>query len=241
MKFANVGSHRVEAKPGLVGVCPACSSVMIAKCGRKRVWHWAHKASPACDRWWEPETEWHRGWKSEFPVDWQEIITEDEVGERHIADIQTPNGVTIEFQHSPIPLDERHSREKHYGNLIWVVDGRRLKRDAARFYHVYPQAHQISEGWITFMYAPPRSAFPEDWVDTPAPLIMDFGQSDLICLWPRSIHGMRFHFKISRGKLVEILLRKSILVDEELLYWRVKYYLDKHSYSRRSIPVSVFD
>ncbi|MFN3723590.1 MAG: competence protein CoiA [Paracoccaceae bacterium] len=241
MKFSNVGSKRVEAEPGLVGVCPACSAVTIAKCGRKRIWHWAHKASSVCDRWWEPETEWHRNWKSEFPDDWQEVVTTDKTGERHIADVRTPNGVTIEFQHSPISYDERLSREMHYNNLIWVVDGLRLKRDYSRYSHVYNGLRHTSEGQIVLMYAHPSVSFPEDWAFAAVPLIMDFGHFGLVCLWPRSIENMRFHFRLSRSNFVDVLLRKAGLIDEELLRWNVKYYLEKFPFSHRSIPVSVFD
>ena len=62
---------------------------MIAKCGKHRVWHWAHWKSKDCDPWWEPETEWHRSWKNQFPVEWQEIGHTAQSGERHRADVKT--------------------------------------------------------------------------------------------------------------------------------------------------------
>ena len=47
--------------------------------------------------------------------------------------MKTPAGFVIEFQHSPISLEERTSREDFYKNMCWVVDATRLKSDAAKF------------------------------------------------------------------------------------------------------------
>ena len=103
---------------------------MVAKCGRVKAWHWAHKGEPPCDPWWENETDWHRSWKNQFPADWQEQVAEDPVtGEKHIADVRTPHGLVIEFQHSPIDPVELHAREVFYRNMIWIVDGNRGSLD----------------------------------------------------------------------------------------------------------------
>ena len=83
---------------------------MIAKCGEQRVWHWAHQGTRTCDRWWEPETKWHRDWKNQFPKDWQEVIHQSD-GEKHIAGVKTESGMVIEFQHSFLRRDEREARE----------------------------------------------------------------------------------------------------------------------------------
>lgn len=67
MKFADIeGNVRVEAQPGLTGKCRDCGQPMVARCGQHRVWHWAHLKSEACDPWWETETEWHRGGRTNF-------------------------------------------------------------------------------------------------------------------------------------------------------------------------------
>jgi hypothetical protein len=42
MKFAIVEGNRQEATTGIRGTCPGCGSPMIAKCGIKRLRHWAH-------------------------------------------------------------------------------------------------------------------------------------------------------------------------------------------------------
>jgi hypothetical protein len=133
MKFANVNGQRQEAQRGLSGECPLCKSAMIAKCGKVRDKHWAHRGKCSGDVWWENETEWHRTWKNHFPESWQEIVHLAEDGTKHIADVKTDDGCVIEFQRSPITPEERRSRDDFYKQLVWVVDATRLKRDAAQF------------------------------------------------------------------------------------------------------------
>lgn len=134
MRLAIVDNQRTEAFAGLVGSCPSCGAPVVAKCGSQRVHHWAHRGARTCDHWWEPETAWHRARKLQFPEAWQETIRHEGVtGEKHIADVQTPQGLTIEFQHSHSRAVERASREAFYGDMVWVVDGRRLQRDLPRF------------------------------------------------------------------------------------------------------------
>lgn len=86
--------------------------------------HWAHEKGTAGNSWWEPETEWHRNWKNMFPNDWKETIKFDSVtGEKPIADIYNPRmDLAIEFQNSPIDIQEMHSRERFYKKMIWIVN-----------------------------------------------------------------------------------------------------------------------
>lgn len=124
MRYAIVNGEKSEPQPKQRGRCSYCDSEMIAKCGRHMVWHWAHKSRDMCDPWWENETLWHREWKDNFPMEWQEVThTDDNTGERHIADVKNPFGLVIEFQYSPMSAVERESREDFYENMIWVVNG----------------------------------------------------------------------------------------------------------------------
>ncbi|HEY3402413.1 MAG TPA: competence protein CoiA family protein [Ohtaekwangia sp.] len=102
--------------------CECCGAELIPKCGNIRIHHWAHKGRSDCDHWWEPETEWHRKWKNQFPDEWQEIVKIDmDTGERHRADIYNPHmELVIEFQNSPIDTREKASREKFYKKMLWV-------------------------------------------------------------------------------------------------------------------------
>jgi len=133
MRFSLVDGVRLEAQPKQRGCCPLCGAEMIPKCGRVKVWHWAHKGRLECDPWYE-ETEWHRSWKDRFPVGWQEQIAYDpDTGEKHIADVRTPTDLVIEFQHSVISSQEVAARQAFYKKMIWVVDGNRGSLDPQYF------------------------------------------------------------------------------------------------------------
>lgn len=120
MLWASTDIGRSLATPAAKGVCPGCGGDVIAKCGEHVAWHWAHVAKE-CDPWSEPESEWHRRWKSMFPTDWQEKTLGP-----HRADVVTPKGV-IEFQRSSISSEEIREREAFYGHMIWVIDANRFQ------------------------------------------------------------------------------------------------------------------
>lgn len=175
MKFALIDSNRVEAQPKSQGVCPYCSQPVIAKCGKEKNWHWAHRSITSCDSWWEPETEWHRNWKNYFPVEWQEISLYDEqTGEKHISDVRTVQNLTIEFQHSPLNPEERISREKFYKNMIWVVDGTRLQRDYQRFRKGVDNRFRMTRKKGYYFVDFPNEVFPKSWLNSEVPVIFDF-------------------------------------------------------------------
>lgn len=132
MKYAIVNDKRVEPFPGGMGLCICCGSETIAKCGDINNWHWSHRSKIDCDIWWETETPWHREWKGHFPEDCQEIIHHDEItGEKHIADVKlrNKNSLVIEFQNSPISIEELKSREIFYDNMIWIINGKSFRRN----------------------------------------------------------------------------------------------------------------
>lgn len=179
MRFALVDGQKTEALPKMKGVCPHCESEMIAKCGRVKVWHWAHRGNPPCDPWWESETEWHREWKSQFPKEWQEIAhVHPETKEKHIADVKNPFGLVIEFQHSTIKIEERISREEFYKQMVWVVDGTRSELDESYFHmglsgpiQTSPLAYRL-EWWG-------KSRLMHNWCESKAKVYFDFGKDVL--------------------------------------------------------------
>jgi len=129
MRYAIKNGKRVEAtESGEVAKCSACKGDVKAYCGHIVVWHWKHISKEECDIWWEPETEWHRNWKDNFPKEWQEIVHFDEMsGEKHVVDIKTDKGTVIEFQNSPLSIDELRQREFFYKELVWVVNAEKFK------------------------------------------------------------------------------------------------------------------
>ncbi|MFZ4126038.1 MAG: competence protein CoiA [Rickettsiales bacterium] len=173
MRFALVDGQKTEPQPKLKGACPSCKSTVLARCGEVRVWHWAHKGILSCDPWWEKETEWHRGWKSHFPIEWQEVAHLDEITkEKHIADVKTDAGLVVEFQHSSIKPEERRAREQFYKNIVWVVNGGRLKRDFSRFLEGKSDFHKIKDGLYLVHWR--DEVFPKRWIDSSVPVIFDF-------------------------------------------------------------------
>lgn len=178
MKFALVNNKRCEPIPKTKGICPVCNSVVIAKCGQLKAHHWAHETKQNCknDRW-ETEGEWHRNWKNKFPIEFQEkiIIINNE---KNIADIQTDKGLIIEFQHSHIDPKEQKNRENAYKNMIWVVDGTRLKYDFSRF------KKRVTENCREFLKIRNNikvfsidfydEVFPKNWINCSVPVVFDF-------------------------------------------------------------------
>jgi len=210
MKFADIeGNDRVEAQPGLTGKCRDCGQPMVAKCGQLRMWHWAHLKSKACDPWWEPETEWHRSWKDQFPVAWQEIGHTAQSGERHRADVKTESGLVLEFQYSPLSDAERVSREEFYTRLVWVVDANRRRRDRKKFFSslsgpLNPAAWSLR----TFSIHRVDSALLRDWGKSRAPVYFDFGETEqgespLWRLYPLSDGMLAYLTPVVRAEFVK--------------------------------------
>ena len=207
MRLALVNGQRCEASPGLKGECDFCGSKMIAKCGDYRIWHWAHRGDHNCDRWWEPETEWHLNWKSKFPIEWQEVVHVAEDGERHIADVKTAAGRVIEFQHSAISSHERQSREKFYRSMIWVVNGLRRKRDRFNFEKSLsvtrrnPALYSVSRG---------ECALLRDWAGCSVDVFFDFGSPILWHLHPIEPSGVVQLTEISKEDFTKALRSAEI-------------------------------
>ena len=219
MKYAQSNDSRIEATPKAKGICQCCGSELVAKCGTQKIWHWAHKGKRNCDHWWENETQWHRDWKDNFPKEWQEVVHLSEDGEKHIADVKTPNGLVVEFQHSAISAEEKLSRETFYKNMIWVVDGLRLKHDFSRFEKDNPAFRTWPNNKIhKIHYA--EFVFPKLWLGRTVPVIFDWGYGPepgsiywhklvsrpLICLLPQYDEYVAADcFSISRSSLTKMI------------------------------------
>jgi hypothetical protein len=175
MKYALVNGKRQEAQPDLAGVCPACDSPMVPRCGDVRVHHWAHLVGSDCDHWWESETEWHRKWKDLFPVNWQEVVHAAESGEKHIADVKTDQDWVLEFQHSNIQPEERKAREAFYQKLIWIVDGARRERDKVHFFKAWQDGELVyKELSMRRIRLPNQCALLRDWAGSRKSVLFDF-------------------------------------------------------------------
>lgn len=231
MRYAAVDGLRQEARPKLRGTCLNCGREVTAKCGPQRIWHWSHLGKLECDSWWEPETEWHRSWKALFPQEWQEVVHAAADGERHVADVKNSTGWVIELQHSPMPHEERLSRENFYNNMVWVVDGLRYRRDLKSF------RGAISEGCVyreNPKYISPmgiRAAIFRRWAPIQKPVFVDFGDErfdvggfpiDAPVLWQFLLHrGTR--------EIVVAAVRRESFLQFARLGRPLEYVVGKHA------------
>ncbi len=221
MQYALVTGKRSPAKKGIQGQCESCGAIVIAKCGDVKLHHWAHLSKKDCDHWWEPETVWHRNWKNQFPEKFREVSFLDEgTKEVHQADLHTDKGITVEFQNSSINPIERASREKFYKNLVWVVNGTRLKNDFSRFENAQDRFVFVSQGIYRLDYS--DECFPKTWVGSSVPVIFDFLGSltgeplllkePLYCLIPAKLGQYAIVVKISRNNFIQVITNGQWLV-----------------------------
>lgn len=219
MHLAVVDDVRMPPSPKMVGTCPVCGDPVLAKCGTMRVHHWALRGTLACDAWWERELQWHRDWKNQFPIAWQESIRYATDGEKHVADVRTAAGLVIEFQHSAIDPSERAAREDFYGNMVWVVDGTRLVRDRPRFIENADLLHTVSDDFVFTCHAPEK-VFPRSWISSSVPVFFDFGPLDgehnrLWCILPYRVDGDAVVVAVSRSAFVNLATEKAEIVAAE--------------------------
>ena len=212
MKFALVDGKKAEATKGTTGLCQVCGSELIAKCGEIKVHHWSHKSKRNCDPWWENEGEWHRAWKNEFPLEWQEVVHRDEDGEKHIADVKTETDWVIEFQHSYLKPEERRSRNTFYNKLVWVVDGARRKTDKKQFTKILEEeSSKIIENPPTIsVHYPDDCRLFNEWGNSNALVFFDFDknrekeQSLLWLLYPHMQSGNIYLSFITRSGFIQL-------------------------------------
>lgn len=223
MKFALINGNKVEATKGAKGICFNCGAELIAKCGEVKIHHWAHKNIKHCDSWWENETEWHRFWKNNFPLEWQEVIHIDKNGEKHIADVKTEEKWVLEFQHSPIKSEERLSRNIFYSKIVWVVDGTRRKTDKSQFQNILNESIRVKYGNILvyrigFLR---ESRLLNEWFSSGVPVLFDFQESKnlehsrLWLLIPKKSNDIAYIFPFSGKNFIELHTSKGF---DELAY-----------------------
>ena len=225
MKYALVNSERQEAQRGLSGICECCDSPVTARCGEVNIWHWAHRSGKrTCDPWWENQTEWHRAWKGQFPKEWHEVVHFAENHEKHIADVKTDQSYVIEFQHSHLDPRERGIREAFYQNMVWVVDGTRLKKDYPRFLEARKNFSPVYKPGF-FLVHFPEECFPASWVESSVEVVFDFqgalptDQQDgildtLWCLLPGRARRCAVVIAISRQTFITTLLKQPRLLPD---------------------------
>jgi competence protein CoiA len=210
MKFALVNGGKVEASKGARGLCQGCGTELIARCGETRINHWAHKGHRICDQWWENETEWHRAWKGQFPVEWQEVIHRDNNGEKHIADVKTDKDWVLEFQHSYLKPEERRARDAFYQKLVWIVDGTRRKTDGLQFAKALNGGSLVHAQLNIRSVSTDKCALLREWSGSQASVFFDFAEANkpktgaLWWLLPDSTNGKAFVLPFSCVDFIKV-------------------------------------
>ena len=137
----------------------------------------------------------------------------DRAGEKHIADVRTEHGLTIEFQHSHLRPEECTSRELFYGNMAWVIDGARLTGDLPRFLEGKRSFVPILRKGM-YLTLHPEQAFPRKWLSCAVPVYFDFSNAispsgqlsrviqSLWCLLPKRVFGYAVVLKIARADFI---------------------------------------
>jgi competence protein CoiA len=128
MKTALTSENRkIKATPDSIGFCQECKKQMIPKCGTKKKWHWSHYANASHELKEDDENDWHLEWQdvvgNSLGWDYVEVQMDNASADLHYADVQLPNGLVIEFQHSHISIETIRAREDFYKNMIWILDG----------------------------------------------------------------------------------------------------------------------
>ena len=179
--------QKIRATPGTCGYCDMCGQSLIAKCGEIVTAHWAHRGKD-CDPWREPETEWHRYWKTLAPKDRVEVAIVKN-GERHRADIVTRGGKVVELQHSALGVNKIREREAFYTRLIWLFDVRAARPEPKYHPQYYGGRIPINmtairlrlrekEDYHTFRWYHPRKSV----AYTTAPTYLDVGRGEIFHL-----------------------------------------------------------
>lgn len=127
--------------------CPLCGNELILRQGELNITHFAHKANTCTDTWNYDMSEWHYSMQNRFHPEQREVVVKHN-GQTHRADILNGNQI-IEFQHSPISMDEIMERNAFYNSagyhVTWVFDVQEQYDSGA----IYPIMHDsaLMYGW----------------------------------------------------------------------------------------------
>ncbi|MGX5828093.1 competence protein CoiA family protein [Mesorhizobium sp. 43Arga] len=145
----------------------------------------------------------------------------------------TDNGIVIEFQHSPLAAQERATREAFYRNMVWIVDGMRLKRDRHRFF-TSEKLFRLAFAKDLFITHSPESCLPAVWLNCAKPVLFDFEgfappqgtpgamQGKLWCLLPGRIDGYAVLAAVSRSWFIDAARNRGHIIPTEAIAWFVK-------------------
>lgn len=130
--------------------CPVCGERLRIRAKESIAvkTHFAHKTNSQCvDDWNHDMSEWHLNWQRKFPTECREVVIENN-GIKHRADICIGNTI-IEFQHSPLSLEEFGKRNEFYTScgykVVWVFDAE------GKIASCHPKAYGIDPNELSFV------------------------------------------------------------------------------------------
>lgn len=148
--------NRIEARPHIKALCPACGKPVYSACGDKNIWHFRHENGEECL--WnlkENESDLHRAWKKYFLNNKRYTCgIEKRISER-IADVclVTPKKkAVVEIQKSSVDFEEINSRTINYFeagyNVAWLFD----VRDVAYNFTLYDTKEEDRYKFTSFKW-----------------------------------------------------------------------------------------
>ena len=113
-----------NAKNGADYLCPICGGSVIIRQGSINVAHFAHRSNECTDNWHYDMSEWHYSMQKRFSEEQREVVVKY-MKKIHRADILHSNCI-IEFQYSPISIEELKERNNFYNeagySVAWIFD-----------------------------------------------------------------------------------------------------------------------
>ncbi|MBI9065190.1 MAG: hypothetical protein JEZ14_24615 [Marinilabiliaceae bacterium] len=183
MLWAIVNNNKEFAIPKLKGSCPMCEREVFSKCGNIKIWHWAHHKGESCEKWYEPDADWHLHWKTTFGKENSEIVIKNN-DEKHLADIYTKTDVIIELQSNSLKHEEIEEKENFFGErMIWLINGADFK-DHFTFFDF--ESYEQYYGWLDIGeqgiqnvsmnkdYSFDWKYFRSSWIGVKRPVFIDF-------------------------------------------------------------------
>lgn len=174
MITALVDNTRAFATKGARGACPGCRRPVLAKCGEIVRSHWAHLPNTDCSWANHPgETPWHADWK----LTCSDAARVEHTNGDHRADVISPAGHAIEFQHSPIDPVSIRARERHWVRGHWIYDG--VGTEDGQRLRLSRHPDRMDEDYRSITWERPRLlAHKATW-----PVWVDLGAADGHLLW----------------------------------------------------------
>jgi competence protein CoiA len=118
--------------------------------------------------------------------------------------------MVIEFQHSFLKAEERAARESFYRKMVWVVDGRRRKRDATQLLKCIGPCVWGRPPFILHVANHEECALLRDWNSSPVPVYFDLGirkEDGTLVFWrrdPISRNGRVYLTPVSRVSFLRV-------------------------------------